>query len=76
MIQQEPNIVLEVRQINRQEHRERALFIIFKYFATIGGISHFRKATMKELQVENETIDLGEFLLFCKHFELPISSKV
>ena len=67
-------MILEFKEVSKDEHRERALLMIFKFFATIGGISHFRKATMKELQIENETIDLGEFLLFCKHFELPLSA--
>jgi len=57
-------------------YRQKALQRIFKHFAKIGGTSPVRQATFEEMKKENKCIDLQEFLLFCKHFEVPLNSKV
>ena len=56
-------------------HREKALQMIFTHFCKKNGLSHLKKATFDEMKRSSRALDLAEFLLFCKHFEVPLSSK-
>ena len=60
----------------KEIHREKALKRIFKHFAKKGGVSPNKKATFDQMKKEKKYIDLQEFLLFCKHFEVPVNSRV
>ena len=59
-----------------EAHREKALEMIFSFFAKKGGLSPLRKATFDEMRHNMTAIDLQEFLAFCKHYEVPLNSKV
>ena len=50
--------------------------MIFSFFAKKGGLSPLRKATFDEMRHNMTAIDLQEFLAFCKHYEVPLNSKV
>lgn len=56
-------------------HREKALANIFTHFAMVGGLSPLKKATFDQIKSEKRAIDLQEFLHFCRHFDIPLSSK-
>ena len=61
---------------SNEARREKALAMIFTHFAMKSGLSPTRKGTFDQMREHNTAIDLKEFLLFCKHFEIPLNSKV
>ena len=54
------------------ENREKALRAIFTSYARS---SQGQASTFDEIKQQLQSIDLKQFLAFCKEFEIPLSSK-
>ena len=62
---------------DKSKTHEKALSLIFNHFSSLGGALPRKKTvTFDEIKNQRTAMELSQFLLFCKQFEIPISSKV